>query len=170
MTSPDTAFIAVRRASAGSFELLGETATPPYRDTQFEFGQTYYYQVRAVFGKPGHLAMSDASPAVKVTPRDIFPASPAAGIVEHLLGGRGGTGVDGQHRSRFGGVQCLSPGRSNRPAGEQGTRAHAHFPRCDRRATEGPSPTMSPPLTFPATRARRRRRRSGNEIEDRVKG
>ena len=52
----------------------------PYRDSQFEFGQTYYYQVRAVFGKPGHLAMSDASPAVKVTPRDVFPPAPPQGL------------------------------------------------------------------------------------------
>ena len=52
----------------------------PYRDTQFEFGQTYYYQVRAVFGKPGHLAMSDASAAVKVMPRDVFPPAPPQGL------------------------------------------------------------------------------------------
>jgi hypothetical protein len=64
----------------GSSELLGETPASPYRDTQFEFGQTYYYQVRAVFGKPGHLAMSEASPAVKVTPRDVFPPAPPQGL------------------------------------------------------------------------------------------
>ncbi|HXW14846.1 MAG TPA: hypothetical protein VEN79_10080 [Terriglobia bacterium] len=72
---------------AGSFELLGETATAPYRDTQFEFGQTYYYQVRAVFGKPGHLAMSDASPAVKVMPRDVFPPAPPRGLSSIYSGG-----------------------------------------------------------------------------------
>ncbi|MGO8788387.1 MAG: fibronectin type III domain-containing protein [Terriglobia bacterium] len=65
---------------AGSFEPLGETRTPPYRDGQFEFGQTYYYQVAAVFGTPGHPAMSDASPAVKVTPRDVFPPAPPQGL------------------------------------------------------------------------------------------
>jgi hypothetical protein len=65
---------------AGSFELVGETASSPYRDTQFEFGQTYYYQIRAVFGRPGHVAMSDASPAVKVMPRDVFPPSPPQGL------------------------------------------------------------------------------------------
>ena len=65
---------------AGSFGLLGETATSPYRDSQFEFGHDYYYQMRAVFGKPGHLAMSDASPAVKVTPRDVFPPAPPQGL------------------------------------------------------------------------------------------
>lgn len=65
---------------AGSFELLGETATSSYRDGQFEFGQAYYYQVGAVFGRPGHFAMSDASPAVKVTPRDVFPPASPQGL------------------------------------------------------------------------------------------
>jgi hypothetical protein len=65
---------------AGTYELLGETGTSPYRDRQFEFGQTYYYQVRAIFGKPGHVAMSDDSPAVKVTPRDVFPPAPPQGL------------------------------------------------------------------------------------------
>ena len=65
---------------AGSFELVDETAASPYRDRRFEFGQTYYYQVRAVFGPPGHLALSDASAAVKVTPRDVFPPAPPQGL------------------------------------------------------------------------------------------
>ena len=65
---------------AGSFELLGETAASPYRDSQFEFGQTYYYQVSAVFGTPGHLAMSDASPASEGHAARYLPACPAAGI------------------------------------------------------------------------------------------
>jgi len=73
----------IYRSSTGqpaSYELRGETAASPYRDDRFEFGQTYYYQVRAVFGVPGHLAMSDASPAVKVTPRDVFPPAPPQGL------------------------------------------------------------------------------------------
>jgi hypothetical protein len=65
---------------AGSYELLGETAAPSYRDSQFEFGRTYYYQVRAIFGKPGHLAMSDNSSAFLVTPRDVFPPAPPQGL------------------------------------------------------------------------------------------
>jgi hypothetical protein len=65
---------------AGSFELRGETAASPYRDRQFEFGQTYYYEVQAAFGKPGHLAMSDSSPAFKITPRDVFPPAPPQGL------------------------------------------------------------------------------------------
>jgi hypothetical protein len=79
----DLAGYRIYRSSTGqasSFELLGETAASPYRDSQFEFGKIYYYQVGAVFGKPGHFAMSDASPAVKVTPRDLFPPAPPQGL------------------------------------------------------------------------------------------
>jgi len=36
--------------------------------------------VRALFGGPGHLAMSDVSPTVKVTPRDVFPPAPPQGL------------------------------------------------------------------------------------------
>ena len=64
----------------GTFLLQGEAATPPYRDRHFEFGKTYYYEVRAVFGTPGHLAMSDPSPAVEVSARDVFPPSPPQGL------------------------------------------------------------------------------------------
>jgi hypothetical protein len=65
---------------AGTFELLGEISTPPYLDNHFEFGKTYYYQVSAVFGLPGRLALSDPSPALKVTPRDVFPPAPPQGL------------------------------------------------------------------------------------------
>ena len=64
----------------GPFELRGETPASPFRDSQFEFGQTYYYQVSALFGQPGHLAMSVASPAIAVKPRDIFPPAPPQGL------------------------------------------------------------------------------------------
>lgn len=64
----------------GTFELRGEISAPPYRDTEFEFGKSYYYRVRALFGRPGQLAMSDASSTVKITPRDIFPPAPPGGL------------------------------------------------------------------------------------------
>jgi hypothetical protein len=63
-----------------SFEMIGETAAPPYRDSQFEFGRTYYYRVQAVFGEPGHWALSDASQVAKVTPRDTFPPAAPRGL------------------------------------------------------------------------------------------
>jgi hypothetical protein len=65
---------------AGNFELRSETATPPYRDSEFVFGKTYAYQVRAVFGRPGQIAMSDASAVKLVTPRDVFPPAPPQGL------------------------------------------------------------------------------------------
>jgi hypothetical protein len=64
----------------GSFEMIGETAAPPYRDRQFEFGHTYYYRVRAIFGEPGHWAMSDDSQLAKITPRDTFPPAAPQGL------------------------------------------------------------------------------------------
>ena len=64
----------------GSFEMLADVSGPTFSDSHFEFGQTYYYQVRATFGKPGHLAMSDPSQAVKITPRDTFPPTPPQGL------------------------------------------------------------------------------------------
>ena len=64
----------------GSFALLGETDASPYRDSHFEFGHSYYYKVRAVFGELAHGAMSDDSQPAKVTPRDVFPPAPPQGL------------------------------------------------------------------------------------------
>ncbi len=64
----------------GSFDVLADVTEPIYRDTTFEFGQTYYYLVRATFGKPGHLAMSDPSMTAKIMPRDTFPPAPPEGL------------------------------------------------------------------------------------------
>jgi hypothetical protein len=64
----------------GSFVERGETHEPPYRDGEFRFGHSYYYQVRAIFGKPGHSALSDASATASVVPRDIFPPAPPQGV------------------------------------------------------------------------------------------
>ncbi len=65
---------------SGPFELLGETAASPYLDAHFEFGQTYYYQVRAAFGASSHPALSQASSVAKVEARDIFPPAPPQGL------------------------------------------------------------------------------------------
>ena len=64
----------------GSFGVVGETTTSPYEDHRFVFGQTYYYEVAAVFGKPDHLATSSPSSPVKVTPQDVFPPKPPTGL------------------------------------------------------------------------------------------
>ena len=79
----DLAGFRVYRSSTGnpgSFETLSDVTTPEYRDTKFEFGQTYYYQVQAEFGAPGHLAMSAPTPVVRITPRDIFPPAAPEGL------------------------------------------------------------------------------------------
>jgi fibronectin type 3 domain-containing protein len=79
----DLAGYRIYRSSArenGPFDLLGETPAPPYRDTHFEFGQTYYYQVSAFFGASSHASMSEASPPVKVVARDIFPPAAPQGL------------------------------------------------------------------------------------------
>jgi len=62
--------------SPGTFEALADVIKPGYEDAKFEFGQTYYYEVRAEFGSPGHLAMSEPTAALKITPRDTFPPAP----------------------------------------------------------------------------------------------
>jgi hypothetical protein len=72
---------------AGKFELRGETAAAPYRDTEFEFGKSYDYQVRAVFGKPAQLAMSDASAVAGAAPKDIFPPAPPQGLTSIYAAG-----------------------------------------------------------------------------------
>jgi hypothetical protein len=63
-----------------SYVRIGETATSPFRDTQFEFGRTYFYQMRAVFGDPAHAALSEASPSAKIMPRDVFPPTSPQGL------------------------------------------------------------------------------------------
>ena len=79
----DLAGYRIYRNSTGraqGFELRGETQTSPFRDLEFQFGQTYYYQVQAVFGGPGHLALSEPSATVKVIPRDVFPPAAPQGL------------------------------------------------------------------------------------------
>ena len=68
----DLAGFRIYRSSTGqpgSFELLGETARiPPTAIASLNSARPTITSVRAVFGKPGHLALSDASPPEKVTP------------------------------------------------------------------------------------------------------
>jgi hypothetical protein len=76
--------------AAGSFRLLAEPSGTSFADSEFRFGGHYTYKVRAVFKQAETTAESEDSPAVEITPRDIFPpAAPrnasavyAAGAVE----------------------------------------------------------------------------------------
>jgi hypothetical protein len=60
-------------------ELIGTAITPDFRDSHFEFDETYSYTVRSVAAYGTDLVESADSAAVIVTPRDIFPpAAPTA--------------------------------------------------------------------------------------------
>jgi hypothetical protein len=61
--------------------LLASTDTPSFRDTQFEFGKTYVYTVRAAVPTEGALLESDASDPLVLTPKDVFPPSVPQGVV-----------------------------------------------------------------------------------------
>jgi hypothetical protein len=61
---------------AGSFQFLGESKEPRYSDSDFEFGRTYFYEVRALFKEGGIIAESEGSLPSAVIPRDIFPPAP----------------------------------------------------------------------------------------------
>lgn len=62
------------------FHLLGESGSPSYSDSGFEFGKTYFYKVRALFERDKQTAESEDSDVVKITPKDIFPPAPPVGL------------------------------------------------------------------------------------------
>jgi hypothetical protein len=68
-----------------TLELLGSVSSHEYRDTQFEFGKTYLYTVRAVaqFGQD-LVESADGAPAF-VTPRDTFPPAAPVGLVAAVV-------------------------------------------------------------------------------------
>jgi hypothetical protein len=58
--------------------LVGPSSTTEFRDSNFEFGKTYLYTVRAVAQFGGESVESADSAPTIVTPRDVFsPAAPA---------------------------------------------------------------------------------------------
>lgn len=65
-------------------ELFGESPSPSFRDTSFEFGHTYIYSVRSVVQYGTNSAdsvESNDSNLLEVTPKDIFPPAAPAGLV-----------------------------------------------------------------------------------------
>ncbi|MGH9375141.1 MAG: fibronectin type III domain-containing protein [Terriglobia bacterium] len=56
------------------------TTGPFYCDSKFEFHHTYFYRVRAVFRQDGTTAETADSKTAAVTPREIFPPPPPAGL------------------------------------------------------------------------------------------
>ena len=81
---PTTAEAAISNSSQAKLlappELLGQTTQIEYRDTSFQFGHTYFYDVRQVmqFGTET-VESADSAPAV-LTAKDIFPPAAPQGL------------------------------------------------------------------------------------------
>ncbi len=81
---PTTAEAAISNSSQAKLiappELLGQTTQMEYRDTSFQFGHTYFYDVRQVmqFGTET-VESADSAPAV-LTAKDIFPPAVPQGL------------------------------------------------------------------------------------------
>jgi Fibronectin type III domain len=63
-----------------SFRLLGEAASNQFEDTNFQFGQQYYFRVSGVTTINGAAAESEPSETVGITPRDVFPPPVPTGL------------------------------------------------------------------------------------------
>ena len=75
--------------------LLAPSQTNSYRDTLFDFGKTYVYQVRSLIIADGKPVESDDSTPAIVTPRDTFPpAAPQNLVVAEIPGENGAVSVD----------------------------------------------------------------------------
>ena len=72
----------------GSFVLHGTAATAVYEDTQFRFGQKYYYFVRTLAQYGADTVESDSSATVDVFPRDLFPPPTPASLIVVAGAGR----------------------------------------------------------------------------------
>jgi len=70
---------------------IDETAAPPFRDTQIQFGKTYRYTVRSVAQYPDLQVESLDSPVIEVTPLDTFPPAAPQGLVVVLVPAQGAT-------------------------------------------------------------------------------
>ena len=60
---------------------IGDISTPPFRDSQITFGNTYTYSVRSVVQYQDLQLESGDSNLVTVTPRDVFPPAAPQGLV-----------------------------------------------------------------------------------------
>jgi hypothetical protein len=75
--------------------LLAPSQSTSYRDTAFDFGKTYVYQVRSLVIADGNPIESDDSTPAIVTPRDTFPpAAPQNLVVAEIPGENGAVSVD----------------------------------------------------------------------------
>lgn len=77
-------------AAAPAFTLLGETASPPFNDTNFTFDLTYEYTVRSVAHyDAGEVESEDSTPLI-LTPRDTFPPDAPMELVAAVVPAGGG--------------------------------------------------------------------------------
>ena len=74
--------------------LLSPVQSNSYRDTSFDFGKTYAYQVRSVVTAEGIPVESDDSAPAIVTPRDTFPPAVPQNVVATQIPGADGVLVD----------------------------------------------------------------------------
>ena len=75
--------------------LLAPSQSNWYRDTLFNFGKTYVYQVRSLVIADGNPIESDDSTSAIVTPRDTFPpAAPQNLVFAEIPGENGAVSVD----------------------------------------------------------------------------
>jgi len=74
--------------------LLSPVQSNSYRDTLFDFGKTYAYQVRSVVIAEGIPVESDDSAPAIVTPRDTFPPAVPQNVVATQIPGADGVLVD----------------------------------------------------------------------------
>ncbi|MGH9402462.1 MAG: fibronectin type III domain-containing protein [Terriglobia bacterium] len=65
---------------------MGKASSTAYRDTHFQFGETYIYRVAAIFTSGGYTATSAESEPVEITPREIFPPPAPAGLTAVYTG------------------------------------------------------------------------------------
>jgi hypothetical protein len=75
--------------------LLAPSQSNSYRDTLFDFGKTYLYQVRSLVIADGNPVESDDSAPAIVTPRDTFPpAAPQNLVIAEIPGENGAVSMD----------------------------------------------------------------------------
>jgi len=75
--------------------LLAPSQSNSYRDSLFDFGKTYVYQVRSLVLADGNPIESDDSTPAIVTPRDTFPpAAPQNLVIAEIPGENGAVSVD----------------------------------------------------------------------------
>jgi hypothetical protein len=62
---------------------IGDSAAPPFRDSQVKFGDTYTYSVRSVAQYPDSQVQVESADSnlITVTPRDTFPPAAPQGLV-----------------------------------------------------------------------------------------